>query len=131
MQRPWQGRQRRAQGQGIVPFAMLLGVLTGLSSCATPPPRPAGEEVRQLTYGVIVSRRPIEAAAGGAMRGSILGALGSGPSASGAPAALSEFIIRQDNGQTVSIVQADTGGLRPGERVVLSLGPRTLLAPAE
>jgi outer membrane lipoprotein SlyB len=133
MRRPWQSRDERleAQRQGIVPLAVLLGALASLSACATPPSRPAGEEARQPTYGVIVSRRPIEAAAGGAMRGSILGALGSGLSASGAPAALSEFIIRQDNGQTVSVVQADTGKLKPGERVVLSLGPRTLLTPAE
>jgi outer membrane lipoprotein SlyB len=135
MGRPWQSRDERRQAhrQGIVPLAVLLGLLASLSACATPAARPAGKEARQpsATYGVIVSRRPIEAPADGAMRASILGALGSGLPASGVPAALSEFIIRQDNGQTVSVVQADTGDLKPGERVVLSLGPRTRLAPAE
>jgi len=86
----------------------------------------------RVSYGVIVSRRPIEApaAAGRDVRGAILDAVGGpagGPEA-GKPAF--EFIVREDDGHTVSVVQTNETGLRPGERVVLSMGTRTRLSRA-
>jgi outer membrane lipoprotein SlyB len=92
-----------------------------------PAPAPAPTAVRGV-HGVIVSRRPIEATGTG-VRGTILGAVGEPAGAAGQGAAV-EFIVREDDGQTVSVVQADAAGLMPGERVVLSAGGRTRLSRA-
>ena len=42
---------------------------------------------------------------------------------------LTEFIVRSDNGATLSIVQANTPGFRPGDRVTILQGENTSLAP--
>lgn len=115
-------------------FALALTALLGVSACApgganSPAPGAIGGAGR-ASYGVIVSCRPIEAATGGGdVRGAILGAVG-GPDGQGASEAAFEFIIREDNGQTLSVVQTNAAGLRPGERVVLSMGTRTRLSRA-
>jgi outer membrane lipoprotein SlyB len=85
----------------------------------------------RVRYGVIVSCRPIEATgAGRDVRGTILGAVG-GPAGNeagqGANEAIFEFILREDNDQALSVVQTNAAGLRPGERVVLSMGSWTRL----
>ncbi|MDR3663983.1 MAG: hypothetical protein P4L86_26950, partial [Mycobacterium sp.] len=63
----------------------------------------------------------------------ILGAVG-GPAGNGAGQGAAEvvfeFIVREDNGQTLSVVQTNAADLRPGERVVLSLGTRARLSRA-
>ena len=41
-----------------------------------------------------------------------------------------EFIIREDSGQTISVVQSNEENFRPGERVVLTRGSRTRLGRA-
>jgi len=67
--------------------------------------------------GVIAAMRPVAfpmPAAGADMRGTILRAIA--PAAS-ATAALTEIIVRVDGGDTLSVVQADAAGLRPGARV--------------
>ena len=114
-------------------LALALTALLGVSACASggansPAPGVIGGAGR-ASYGVIVSCRPIEAAGGGDVRGAILGAVG-GPAGQGASEAAFEFVIREDNGQTLSVVQANPAGLRPGERVVLSMGTRTRLSRA-
>ena len=119
-------------------FALALTALLGVSACApvsttTPYPDTLGTAGRG-SYGIIVSCRPIAAAAaGGDVRGAILGAVG-GPAGNGAgqgaAEAVFEFIVREDNGQTLSVVQTNAAGLRPGERVVLSMGTRTRLSRA-
>ena len=132
-------------------FALVLTGLLCLAACAPTAPTayPPAETGRpgQAIHGVIVSRRAIDteaaptaaARAGGKdVRASILGAVGSlpgGPAGNaGGPAsarpAVFEFIIRQDNGQAISVVQTDEAGLRPGERVVVSMGTRTRLSRA-
>jgi len=118
-------------------FALVLTALLGVSACApggtsTTPPAAIGEADRG-SYGVIVSCRPIEATAGGDVRGAILGAVG-GPAGNGAgqgaAEAVFEFIVREGSGQTLSVVQTNAAGLRPGERVVLSMSPRARLSRA-
>ena len=129
-------------------FALVLTGLLCLAACAPTAPTayPPAETGRpgQPIHGVIVSRRAIDtepaptaaaARAGGRdVRASILGAVGASPGNAGGPTAtrpaVFEFIIRQDNGQTISVVQTDEGGLRPGERVVVSMGTRTRLSRA-
>ena len=112
----------------------------------------------QVSYGVIVSMRPVTiqggqsgvgtfgGAAAGATAGSfiggdprmrILGAIGGaivgGLAGSAAEGALStgqamEFIIREDSGQTVSVVQTNEENFQPNERIVLTRGARTRIA---
>lgn len=109
----------------------------------------------QVSYGVIVSMRPVTvqgrgsgvggfggAAAGGvagsfiggdprmnilgAIGGAILGGLvGSAVEQSATTGEAIEFIIREDSGQTVSVVQSNEERFQPGERVVLTRGART------
>lgn len=82
----------------------LLGLVV-LTGCARVPPVPAAQVV-SLARGQVVSVRSVALPAG-----------------SGA-----EFVVRLDDGRTVSIVQGVEAGLRPGERVILTQGARVLLA---
>jgi len=116
-------------------LALALTALLGVSACApggTTSPYPGGiGGAERVRYGGIVSCRPIEATgAGRDVRGTILGAVG-GPAGNeagqGANEAIFEFILREDNGQALSVVQTNAAGLRPGERVVLSMGSWTRL----
>jgi outer membrane lipoprotein SlyB len=109
----------------------------------------------QVSYGVIVSMRPVTiqgqgagvgtlggAAAGGVAgsfiggdpRANILGAIGgaiigglAGTMAerSATTGEAMEFIIREDDGQTISVVQTNEERFQAGERVVLTRGART------
>jgi outer membrane lipoprotein SlyB len=112
-----------------------------------------------VSYGVIVSMRPVTvkgestgvgalggAAVGGVagsfigrndVRGNILGAVGGaivgGLAGSAIESQVStgsaiEFIIREDNGQTISVVQTNEDQFRPGDRIVLTRGARTRIA---
>ena len=120
-------------------LALALVALLGVSACAPDIvsgayPGAAGA-AKRLSYGVVVSRRPIAVtgegpdAAGRDVRGAILGAVG-GPAGEEAGKPAFEFIVREDGGQTVSVVQTNEAGLRPGDRVVLSMGTRTRLSRA-
>lgn len=109
----------------------------------------------QVSYGVIVSMRAVTlqgngggvgsfggAAAGGvagsfiggdprmnilgAIGGAIIGGLvGSAAERSATTTQAMEFIIREDNGQTISVVQTNEESFQAGERVVLTRGART------
>ena len=114
----------------LVGFAFLALSVAGCAPARTdavraqPAPLPTGGSAGG---GVIVSIRPMHAAAS-AM---ILAALNEASAARGTlPATAVEFIIREDGGRAISVVQSDAGGFRPGERVVLISGARTGLAPA-
>ena len=152
---------------GRVMMALCLAApLLPLSACApshTNSTYSAGEIGRtaQVSYGVIVSMRPVTVQArnsglgglGGAavgatagsfigrndVRANILGAVIGGIAGAVAGNAIEgsvsqgqamEFIIRQDNGRTVSVVQTNGQGFRVGDRVVLTRGARTHIAPA-
>lgn len=113
----------------------------------------------EVSYGVIVSMRPVAiqgrygagalggAVAGGAAgsyiggdpRANILGALGgaivgglvgAGVEQSATSGQAVEFIIREDSGQTISVVQTNEENFQPNERVVLTRGGRTRIARA-
>ncbi|MGC8524556.1 MAG: glycine zipper 2TM domain-containing protein [Acidibrevibacterium sp.] len=75
---------------------------------------------------------------GNSFRGNLLGAVGGallgGLVGNTAESELSkgnavEFIIRQDDGQTISVVQTNENNFRPGQRVAIIRGDRTRLAP--
>ena len=73
------------------------------------------------------ARANILGAIGGAVLGGVVGtALENG--ANQAPAV--EFIIQEDSGQTISVVQSNEENFHPGDRVVLTRGARTRLGHA-
>ena len=144
-------------------LAAFLAPLTGCAPANTNTTYSAGEIGRtaQVSYGVIVSIRPVTVAArdtglgglGGAavgatagsfigrndVRANILGAIVGGVAGAVAGNAIensvntgqaAEFIIREDDGNTVSVVQTNEEGFRPGDRVVLTRGARTHIAHA-
>jgi outer membrane lipoprotein SlyB len=112
----------------------------------------------EVSYGVIVAMRPVTiqggrsgvgtfggAAAGatagsfiggdprahilGAIGGAIIGGLaGTAIEGSATTGQAVEFIIREDSGQTISVVQTNEEGFQPSERVVLTRGARTRIA---
>ena len=117
-----------------LPADLALAGLLGLAACApasgTMAPSagaPGGDEpARSAT---VVAVRPVPAP-GNDMRGTILGAIGTGGATEPGTEATCEFILRTDNGQTISVVQANAEGLHAGEHVVLSMGPRRRVARA-
>lgn len=116
-----------------------------------------GREAR-IEYGVIVSMRDVQvqgrptgvgtlaggaagAVAGsligggarahvlGAVGGAIIGGLAGSAIEQGASVGYAvEFIIREDSGQTISVVQTNEEDFQPGERVLLTRGARTRLS---
>ena len=71
---------------------------------------------------------------GGGARSNLLGAIGGavigGVAGSAIESGVSqgqavEFIIREDNGQTVSVVQTNEENLRAGDRIIMTRGART------
>jgi len=121
-------------------LAVVLAGLFALAACApADAPAPAATVAAPTSHGVLVAIRPVPAtianARGGDVRGNILGAVAgtaaiTAADAGAAPDAAFEFILREDGGQTVSVVQTNEAGLRPGEHVVLSDGPWTRLSRA-
>ena len=139
---------------------LILYLAVGLAACAptpidTPIAAPDIGRTRNLSYGVIVALRNIEVrnqtgigTAGGAATGrlvggdprsNIIGAIAGAIIGGVAGTALEktvnagnavEFIIREDNGQTISVVQINEDALRPGERIIVSRGARTRLQRA-
>jgi outer membrane lipoprotein SlyB len=69
----------------------------------------------------------ILAALGGAVVGGLAGNAIEGRLVSGSA---TEFIIREDDGQTISVVQTNESHLAPGQRVMIIRGAETRLAPA-
>ena len=150
---------RRAAVAGCV-----LAALFGVAACAPQNTNTtySGQDIGRaasVSFGTIVSMRPVAvqgegtglgaiggAAAGGVagsfignndVRGNILGAIGGaivgGVVGSAVEGGLSqgqavEFIIRDDSGQTISVVQTNEENFQVGERVVITRGARTRLA---
>jgi outer membrane lipoprotein SlyB len=117
----------------------VLGVL-GLSACAV---GPAGRSVvdRRVApsagrvYGRVVAVRALAlpgspgALAGSDPRDTILGAIGAAGH-SGTPGD-AEYIVSEDDGRTISVVQTDARQVRLGQRVALIRGLHARLAPAD
>ena len=70
-------------------------------------------------------RGNILGAVGGAIVGGIAGTLIENQVSTGTAF---EFVVREDNGQTIAVVQTNELGFQPGERVVLTRGARTRIA---
>ena len=124
------------------PVAALAVGVALLAGCAPsrPPPAPAAAQALSPAApgeaGVIVTERPLlQPRAAGDVRGTILATLGdsiTAPAPAGAPAFSApggavEFIVRQADGATLSVVQDNPQHLRPGERVAILRQPQTML----
>jgi outer membrane lipoprotein SlyB len=112
-------------------FAGLVATLVALlvlSRCAAPP-RPVAAAhppapPAAIAYGVIAAIRPLPLP--GAVSARILAAVGALPTGlAPAPVRRCEFIIAEDDGRAVSVIQAADPALHPGERIALHLGART------
>jgi len=112
-------------------LASALVALLDLAGCARAPAPVANAPAPSLPqgvveYGVIASLRPVVRPISGP-GASILAAVGMGGTA-GAQAAVpneTEFVIRVDNGRTLSVMQPNDQNFHAGEHVVLSRGTRT------
>ncbi len=125
-------------------------VAPAAAHAAAPWPLPAATHATgEVSYGTIIAERAVDASAGASpgasagaparaaaidLRSSILTAIGApGPAAlsGGDPATgnQTEFIIREDDGGTISVVEGDATRFRRGERVMIIRGPETKLAP--
>jgi outer membrane lipoprotein SlyB len=81
--------------------------------------------------GSFIGRNDVRGNIIGAIGGAIIGGLaGSAIEGSVSSGSAVEFIIREDNGQTIAVVQTNEEAFRPGERVVLTRGARTRIARA-
>ena len=145
-------------------LAAVLAAVLGVAACAPHNTNTTytGQDIGRtasVSFGTIVSTRPVVvqsqgtgvgalggAAAGGVagsfignndVRGNILGAIGGavigglvGNAVEGqvGQGQAVEFIIREDTGQTISVVQTNEENFQPGERVVITRGARTRLA---
>ena len=113
------------------PFRLRLAAVIVLSASACAPARtdvvsPASPPAatRGPEGGVILAMRP-----GTAASDAILVALNEDTAARvGRSGPAMEFIIREDGGRTISVVQTDADGFRPGEHVALTGGARTRIA---
>ena len=121
-------------------------------------PAAAAGRPANVSYGTIIALRPVTvwggsnagapggapigatagSFVGGDVRSNILAAIG-GPGLDGpvgnatagetTNGALTEFIVREDDGQTISVVQGAESKLQIGQRVMIIRGPETRLAP--
>jgi outer membrane lipoprotein SlyB len=73
------------------------------------------------------ARANILGAVAGAIIGGVAGTVAEGSLSSGSAI---EFVIREDDGRTITVVQSNEDHFQPGERVVLSRGARTRIARA-
>jgi hypothetical protein len=101
-----------------------LVVMAGVAGCAPGnPAAPASKITNPLAVtrnGIILSMRKVAAPAGqDSWRKLLIGGSGTQPASDSNAAPLTEFIVRTDDGTTLSIVQANALGLQPGDRVVI------------
>jgi len=110
-------------------FFALLGLLVGASGCAAPvppaanPAAPAARAGPPAEQGTIVAMRPVAANDPGPVR-RLLRGLGATLPAAGA----AEFIVRADDGTTLSVVQPAEAMLHRGVRVAIERGAQTRIS---
>ncbi|MCX7382842.1 MAG: glycine zipper 2TM domain-containing protein [Alphaproteobacteria bacterium] len=105
-------REVRLQGQPTG-----VGTVGGAAAGAVAGSYIGGRDPRANVLGAI----------GGAIIGGLAGNAVEGAASTGTAV---EFIIREDTGHTISVVQTNEEQFRPGERVVLTRGARTRIARA-
>ena len=84
------------------------------------------------TAGRFIGRNDVRGNILGAIGGAIVGGVvGTAVEQQATSGTAMEFIVREDSGQTFSVVQTDEDRFQPGERVVITRGARTRLARAQ
>jgi hypothetical protein len=131
-------RARRGLGAALTATALALA-LAGCVAAKQPLLRaplavmaPTGPAFATVSAVRAINETGTEAGSASDPRASILAAMGRSPiaAATGNVAAV-EIVVKTDDGQTLSVVQPDAGGLAPGQRVVvLPEGGRQMVAPA-
>jgi outer membrane lipoprotein SlyB len=97
------------------------------SSTRLPPQAPPAAPVGQMTLGRIVAIRSITVAAGQGDAGldAVLAAIGQ--PAANLPQRGEEFVIRQDDGNTVAVAQSNAAGFAVGDEVGIIAADQTTL----
>jgi outer membrane lipoprotein SlyB len=107
-------------------YLLSLAALAHLAGCAPAnPPKPAVQPA-PVAMGSILSMRAVDPRSGSDPVRAALLAGGSGAGDNDRP--LVEFIVRADDGATLSIVQTNEPGFRNGDRVIILRDDRTRLA---
>jgi len=107
-------------------FILRSATLAALVSCTSVPQRPVITTPGAVGGGTILSLRMINSPADRDTWTTALLADAGGRLRGGEP--LVEFIVRADDGATLSIVQANDQGFRTGDRVVIVRDAQTRLA---
>jgi hypothetical protein len=120
----WEFLMRPGFPEALASSLIAVVLLFAAASCAPMAPAPAtGTSAAVAGGATVLAVRPIAPVAGDA-DGGWRAALLDGASESGSPtpagASLAEFIVRVDDGATLSIVQPNVAGLRVGDRVTLA-----------
>jgi hypothetical protein len=107
-------------------YLLNLLALADLAACAPAnPPKPAGQPA-PVAMGTILSMRAVDSRAGvDPLRAALLAG---GSASSDGGRSLVEYIVRADDGATLSIVQSNEPGFRGGDRVIILRDDRTRLA---
>ncbi|MGC1408206.1 MAG: hypothetical protein WA864_04565 [Acetobacteraceae bacterium] len=108
-------------------YPVVFVLLAGVAGCApAKPPPPAAVQPASVSTGKILSMRGVAAhASQDPLRAAMLT---TGASPSDGSGSLVEFIVRTDDGATLSIVQTNEPGFRTGDRVVIMRDDLTHLA---
>lgn len=110
---------------GTLPLLLaLVGCATGHASSAMAPPTIHHPSAR----GIILSARQVILQIAGGENG-VLGALGAPATEGMAMAPAMEFIVRQDDGRVISVIEPVPNAFRPGEHVRIVRGLDTRLRP--
>ena len=105
--------------------SVVAAVLLGVAACAPTGTTGTGAEAARrenMGYGTIVAMRPVTVQGQELLLRIVAGT--AGPAVDTAV----EFIIREADGQIISVVQSNQENFRPGERVLLTRGNRTRIA---
>lgn len=117
----------------IPAFCLGILALVVLAGCARPAPlatnpSPAPQST-PFSAGTILSLRAVSTSTGSApWRAALLAAASGSTGGSDSPVPLIEFIVRADDGATLSIVQSNKLDLHTGDRVVIRYEPTVQLA---
>jgi len=115
---------RPCLADSVVARLVALALLLAAASCAPGAPGPAtGTSAAAIGAATVLAVRPIAPVAGsdaGGWRAALLNSAGESTAPAPPAASLAEFIVRVDDGATLSIVQANADGLRVGDRVTLA-----------
>jgi outer membrane lipoprotein SlyB len=107
-------------------YLLRLVTLAGIAGCAPVNPPKAPVQPATINAGTILSMRPVGPRGSAEPLRAALLADGGGTDDGNRP--LMEFIVRADDGATLSIVQTNEPGFRNGDRVIILRDDRTRLA---